>query len=452
MGGDTCVTSTLGGGSTFSFTAEFGIGEERDIEGPPGPGPLDRLDDLPVLLVLQRPTTRRLFERTLSGWGMRPTCAEDVSAALVRVHQAAAENRPFRLLIADASLGPPDGFALAEWLENSQVLAGPVILLISAAERSSQRERCAAVGARYLEKPVAPSDLQEAILAALDDESVRPEESSAARIAPAARSFHVLLVEDTPANQKLVTYLLKARGHVVELAADGLEALDRVRRRDYDVVLMDLQMPRMDGVAATAAIRALAAPRAAKVPIIAMTAHALRGDAEYCLAAGMNDYISKPIEGEELIALVEKWGDTHWHAATKPAPLRPPKPLKGDDPVVVGDASPGAPIFDRDEALRTCYGKLHLLRKVVTAYFEEAGPLMARIREGAARHDTADLGHAAHQLKNLLLYLGAPRVTNLVQRLERAARAAGLAGIGGDIDQLAAALAELEDELSELRE
>jgi CheY-like chemotaxis protein len=309
MGGQIGVESRLGLGSTFHFTARFGLSPEPCPEEDLPPAARDQLHGVPVLVVDDNPTARHTLEQILAHWSMKPDAAPDVPIALAKLHQASASGRPFKVVIANSLLPGIDGFTLAAWIRDRPGLAGSTILMLSPIDRPGVVKECQELGAGYVEKPISQSDLLGAISAALG----RPTRPAQARVAntfdaitPAARPLRVLLAEDTPANRKLIAMLLQKRGHNVEMAADGRLALDLLHQQHFDAVLMDVQMPRMDGFQATAAIRKLADPTKARVPIIAMTAYALKGDQERCLAAGMDAYVSKPIRAEEIIETLER--------------------------------------------------------------------------------------------------------------------------------------------------
>ncbi|MGO8752843.1 MAG: response regulator [Thermoguttaceae bacterium] len=309
MAGRIWVESEPGSGSTFRFTARLGLAEDWEEERELPAVSREALRDLPVLVVAENPTSGRILVETFSRWSMKPESAADVPTALAKVHKAAGDKRNFRLILADALMPGIDGFTFAEWLRGDSRLAGPVILMLSAADRCKQPKCCQDVGALCLEKPVSQSNLFKVIADALgiQEQAVKTSGSAPSALSPApSRLLRLLLAEDTPANQKLVTYILSKRGHSVEVVQNGQQALEAVGRRDFDAVLMDVQMPVMDGFQATQTIRKLADPKKARLPIIAMTAHALKGDAERCLRAGMDGYISKPVKGEELIELVER--------------------------------------------------------------------------------------------------------------------------------------------------
>ncbi|MEN6494678.1 MAG: PocR ligand-binding domain-containing protein [Thermoguttaceae bacterium] len=252
-----------------------------------------------------------------------------------------------------------------------------------------------------------------------------------------SRVLRVLLAEDTPANQKLVRYVLGKRGHTVVVAQNGREALERLAAEDFDVVLMDVQMPEMDGFQATAGIRAMGSPRA-QVPIIAMTAHAMKGDRDRCLAAGMDAYLSKPVNGHELIILVERLaGPTTGENTSFPVASAQ---VHGTQP----PSEIALPLFNFDEAVRRCYGKRELFQEMVESLFDEAEPLLNQMHAALARGDGADLAAAAHRLKGTVVYLAAGPAADATRQVEQI-------GKSSELTEAAHAIGELTRELVALK-
>ena len=316
MDGRIWVESQLGFGSTFSFTAWLQTATATDAAGAP-PATHAQLADAHVLVIDDQEPSRRALHDMLAGWSMRPEVAADVPLALTKMHEAAAAGDTFRLVIANAFMPGIDGFALARWVQDEPRLAGRVALVMPPLTPAAAK-RCEELRALCLEKPVSQAELLEVVLRAVVGGAVERDAPPATESAveATARSLHILLAEDTPANRKLVTRILEKRGHRVAAVGNGQEAVARVCEADFDLVLMDVQMPGLDGFEATAMIRKLPDERKARVPIVAMTAHALKGDRERCLQAGMDNYIAKPIEAAELLATVERLG-----AADKTASL-----------------------------------------------------------------------------------------------------------------------------------
>ena len=309
MGGHIRVESQPGEGSTFHFTLVLPIAEQAGDENEAAAGDRDLFRGLPALVIGESATSRKILQQTLASWLMKVDEAPDVAAGLTKIHEAAAAGRAYRVVLADAVMPGINGFTLVGWLAQESRLAGSVILMLSATDRQNYPDQCRHLKTLCLEKPVSPSALFNAIAKAIGAEgggSLSDTGKTVGVLPVPKRVLHVLVAEDTPANQKLARHVLGSRGHNIEIAENGRQALGLIQQQDFDVVLMDVQMPEMDGFQATAAIRKLDDPRKAKLPIIAMTAHALKGDQERCLAAGMDCYLSKPIKGEEMIELVER--------------------------------------------------------------------------------------------------------------------------------------------------
>jgi CheY-like chemotaxis protein len=273
----------------------------------------DTLRDLPVLIVAHNRTYLHLLEKLFTRWSMVAETANDVQVALDIISQAAKDDRRFRLVVADSVLPHIDGFALAQSVRKYPRLAAPIILLVSALDRRNHPVDCHDPGITCLEKPIFPSNLFKAVTTSLE---IGQKVCDSKRCSPAesdshtpAKTLHVLLAEDTPANQKLIISILNKRGHTVTVAETGQKALEFVEYQDFDIVLMDVQMPILDGFQTTRAIRKLNNRKKAKLPIIAMTAHALKEDAQRCLDSGMDAYLSKPIDVTELTSLVERMAE-----------------------------------------------------------------------------------------------------------------------------------------------
>jgi len=307
MGGRMWVESTENVGSTFHFTAKFGMAELPLLGGKP---PATRkLFEVSVLIVDDNPTSRRVLEETVASWQMRPTSASTGPAALAALQSAQEAGRPFALVLLDVQMPGLDGFAVAERMRTQPGLMRTPILMLTAAGHPEETARCRDLGvAAYLVKPVQPSDLLNAIVRALGFTPLhlpsQPRAPGAAELG--SRALRILLAEDNPVNQRLACRLLQKRGHQVVVAASGREVLDLLNWQMVDVVLMDVQMPEMNGLEATARIREGESKTGGHLPIIALTAHAIQGDRERCLAAGMDGYVAKPIQPEELFRTIEE--------------------------------------------------------------------------------------------------------------------------------------------------
>ena len=310
MGGRIWAESQSGKGSTFYFTAPMKLQPQAAAGSADGWLDCKQFRGLPVLVVAGNPAVRDYLQQTVASWSMSPDVVADSPAAWTKVASAAAAGAAYRLVLADCTMPGVDGQRWPSGSARTRRWPGPSSCMIFAIHQRDQRERCRQLGAICLDKPVSQSDLLAAIAQGLGIEN-KSNPAAPAKAIPLPLptcSLRVLLAEDTPANQKLVSHILGKRGHQVAIAGDGQQALDLAERQEFDVVLMDVQMPVLDGFQVTAAIRKLPIAKKARLPIIAMTAHALKGDEQRCLAAGMDDYISKPINGRELTELVERMG------------------------------------------------------------------------------------------------------------------------------------------------
>lgn len=446
MGGQIRLESQPGSGSTFYFTASFA--RLPDLPDHSGWATASRsaFQDIRVLVVDDNPTSRRSLEQILAQWSMRPDSAADVPMALAKLHQSAAAGRRFSLVVANAILPGIDGFTLARWIASEPRLADRVMLMLFPSERTAAQDRCREVGAVYLKKPLSQSDLFAAVGQALgsatpgDPEVIPPSAASPEAFSP----LRVLLAEDTPASQKLVLFVLQRRGHHVEIAQNGAQAHDLLCRHHFDVVLMDVQMPEMDGFQATSEIRKLQSPEKARVPIIALTAHAFQQDVQQCLDAGMDAYLSKPIKAQELIEIVERLArEPRDQSSRRVEVLAEPSVTRLD---AKQDDIPPAPVdaFNLDAAVRTCFDQYSMFQDMVSCLFDQADPLLDRMRIAAAQRQSEELADAAHQLTGTVVYLAAPRAADAARRVERIGQSGELSGATQAIDELERQLVSLK--------
>jgi CheY-like chemotaxis protein len=312
MGGKIWVESELGRGSQFHFTARLGTADAKIIEigaiAPP-----EILRAAKVLIVDDNTTNRRILEGMLGRWEMKSSSAQDGDAALKKLSEAQESGEPFALILMDMHMPNMDGFELIEKIRHGPHPSTATIMMLTSAGHRGDAARCQELGvAAYLLKPIRQSELREAIarvLGAREQKGAIPliTRYSLQDAREPSASLHVLLVEDNRVNQQLATRLLEKRGHSVSLAADGREALVVLEKESFDLVLMDLQMPEMDGFEATTAIRKNEKDSGNHLPIVALTAHAMKGDQEKCLAAGMDGYLTKPIRPHELDELLHTY-------------------------------------------------------------------------------------------------------------------------------------------------
>jgi CheY-like chemotaxis protein len=307
MGGRIWVESETGRGSQFHFTIRATYPQSKAL---PQPVEVEELAGVRILVVEDHVTSRRILRETLVRWGLRAATASDIAQAVTLVRQAKESGMPFSLVLSDIHLPDGDGFALIEKINRLRDRGIATILLVTPGHKPIDAARCREMGVTaYLSKPVRQSELREALRTAYGKTL-----KGAARAAAAGESnsdkctcrpLRILLAEDNAINQRLTVRLLEKRGHRVVAVNDGVETLEMLAKDSFDVVLMDIQMPRMDGFQATAAIREREKNSGGHLPIIAITAYVLKGDEERCLGAGMDGYIPKPISPKELIATVE---------------------------------------------------------------------------------------------------------------------------------------------------
>jgi len=320
MGGRLWVESVPGQGSSFHFTAQLRAAPcaERTAVLP-----VD-LEGLPVLVVDDNATDRRILADVLSAWRMEPALADGGRIALEILQRAAHSGRPFPLVLVDAQMLDIDGFELVEQIRQDPSLAGATIMLLSSAGQRGDGARCRSLGvAAYLTKPIAQSELYDAIIEVLETQSQREEQPSLVThhsLRESRGRLRVLLAEDNRVNQHLAVRLLEKRGHTVDVVSDGREVLTKLAGGNFDLVLMDIQMPEMDGFKATAAIRETEKTTGKHIPIVAMTAHAMKGDRERCLEAGMDGYIAKPVRARHLCDEIDKLAPPNSESISEPQP------------------------------------------------------------------------------------------------------------------------------------
>jgi signal transduction histidine kinase/DNA-binding response OmpR family regulator/HPt (histidine-containing phosphotransfer) domain-containing protein/putative methionine-R-sulfoxide reductase with GAF domain len=449
MGGRVWVESAVGEGSTFHFTARFGLGRPAAT---PAPLPLEKLRGLAALVVDDHAINRRIVLGMLAHWGLSPTAVSGGHAALAAIEDARAAGAPFALVLTDAEMSAMDGFTLCERIKADPANAGTTLILLSSAGRPGDAARCRAIGiAGYLTKPITQGELLDTILTAvgaLPKPGERPALVTRHVLRERRHRLRILLAEDNVVNQRLAVSLLERQGHAVVVAGTGREALETLERERVDLVLMDVQMPDMDGLEAAAVIRNREARTASgdwvpsagssfaaggRIPIVAVTAHAMKGDEERCLAAGMDGYVTKPIRPAELASTIERLLPLE----TLPSSTAVEHPLPRE---AVPSARSTSPPVDLEAARRLAAGDEDLRAEVAAMFVEGCHRHQAELRDAVRAADLVRIGRIAHALKGASGAVGATTTQALAGELEALSR-------DGYGDRVAVLASELEQEL-----
>ena len=412
MGGeDVVVRSELGKGSEFGFAAIF------PVAGQDGGRHLFRdytaLRKARVLIADDNATIQRIVGDALGGLGASVRAVESAEAALEALREASSAGKQYDLAIVDAYMPGMGGFDLAEAIRAEPELGGTKLMMLTSVGQRGDGERCRALRiAAYLPKPVSETELVEAAGAVLASDGVLRGMEEPARLvtrhsmAEARRPLRILVAEDNPVNQQVARRMLEKRGHSVEVVGNGREAVAAVKRGGYDVVLMDVQMPEMDGIAATHEIRRN--PGYADLPIIAMTAHALQEERQDFLKAGMNDHIPKPFKPHELFSCVEGWGGGGGGTAEAPTPAE-----------AVPDASPPVDLEGFRRTMREA-GVEEAVDDMLDVFLDDAPARMEAVSAAVASGDAEQTRLAAHAFKSAAGTVEAKKLFELLKQLETA--------------------------------
>ncbi|MDB5389756.1 MAG: sensor protein [Planctomycetaceae bacterium] len=441
MDGRIWVESELGRGSTFRFIVRFGVSQpeiREDLERP-----TVHLEGLRTLIVDDNATNRKILQELLTNWRMVPTLVSNAKAALQLLDSANIAGEPYSLILLDAQMPDMGGFALAERIRGQPELLGSTMMMLTSGSQLGDVARCRELGiAGYLVKPITQSDLYDKIVQVLTGEirtvaETTSKSETATPAGPSVTPLRILVAEDNPVNQKLIIKLLEKGRHDITLAYNGIAALHELKHGSFDVVLMDVQMPEMGGFETTAEIRRREQETGGHIPVIAMTAHAMQGDRERCLAAGMDDYISKPIQLNELVAVLARV------AAAASIDLTE---LIGDATEIVGSESSAVKslqgIINWRSALESVGNDLELLQEILLVVLEEVPKWLHALRQAVQQSDATLLKRTAHTVKGSLSQVGAESAASIAERLEAM-------GTKHELTHAAATLLELEVDLEE---
>jgi two-component system, sensor histidine kinase and response regulator len=436
MSGKIWVESRVNEGSTFHFTAHFGLSKE-----PAAPQDLVNLADLRALRVLivdDNATNRRILQEVLTGWQMVPAMVDNGAAALAALQEAEQSARPFQLVLLDYQMPEMDGLTVFEQIQADAALQDTPVIMLTSAAQPGLATHCQQSGlAGYLTKPILQRDLLEAISALFSKavfkwQKAVVEEQEIARSSP--RSLHILLAEDNQINQALAVKMLEKRGYTVSVAVNGREAVSAYEKGRFDVILMDVQMPEMNGFEATMLIRQQEEESHQHIPIIAMTARAMKEDREECLRAGMDAYVSKPFQIGELVEIVQ---------SLVAAPVAQEAGVSKRS-LLEKETAAARAILNAPALLASVDEDKLFLRSVIDEFLAYHLSQLSEMREAIVHKKSEHLFEVAHSLKGALGMLCADRACEAARKLEKCGREGSLAE-AGDL------LGVLEGELELLR-
>jgi signal transduction histidine kinase/CheY-like chemotaxis protein len=433
MGGRMWVESEVGKGSTFHFTLNFRRGKQAAAGGAVlSPG---ALLGVAVLVVDDNSTNRQILNELLRHWGMKPSLAENGKRGMEILEHACAAGPAFPLILLDSGMPDMDGFTFARMVKGDPRFKGAIIMMLTSGGKRGDASRCRDLRiSAYLVKPIQQKELLEAILTVLghkpEHADKQPPLVTRHSLREERQHLRILLAEDNPVNQMVAVRILEKMGHTVMVVANGRDALLMLADQEFSLVLMDIQMPIMDGFEATRAVREKEVATHKHIPILAMTAHAMKGDRERCLAAGMDGYIAKPICAAQLLAEIDRF--------TRPPESAPVKlSLSGDS------------CIDWQAAWANVEGDRDLLRELALLFLDDLPQQLEAIQGAVEKSQIHDLERLAHRLKGSVGNFAAKPAFEAAFRLEKIARQKDIQQIPQAVDDLGYEIRRLQSALEE---
>jgi two-component system sensor histidine kinase/response regulator len=433
MNGEISIESAVGHGTTFHFTANVGI---QKSPAPKHEVHREYLQGLHVLVVDDNETNRLILHEQTSAWGMNPVVVESVDAAIQAMERARNAGSPIKLVLTDMYMPKRDGLELIEWIRGRQDFANANVIILSSGPTAEHRARAEELKvSAYLTKPVRQSLLLDAIAdvtGPADEIQTRPVAQPASDVT-FDQPLKILLAEDNQVNQLTATTMLEKLGHSVVVANNGREAIEKLGEQEFDLVFMDVQMPELDGMAATGEIRESEQATGKHIPIVAMTAHAMQGDREKCLESGMDDYISKPIRRKELASVL--------NAVAQKFLVTEQENQETTEEVEMADST----ALDEVALMEECDDDKEFLARMVEIFDRDSSERMPKLQDAIKAGDSETVSAEAHALKGGLGNFFAAASFETAHKLE-------MMGRDGNLDEAEDTFQRLERELKELRD